>query len=103
MEWQQENFKVSIEESHFKQGRLYFSYEFYWNNELLFQGNDLGTPIHTNLDVDVVMSLLGFLTLKPGDTDDEHFERYTESQLEWSESDDCEYLSMLVMEHEESK
>ena len=51
---------------------------------VVFRGEDFsGSPLHAD-DSDVtVAALLDFLTLRPGDTDDEWFDRYTPEQLEW--------------------
>ena len=49
---------------------------------VLFQGEDYKpSPMHAIDSDDSVNGLLGFLTLRPGDTDDEYFESYTEAQL----------------------
>jgi hypothetical protein len=51
---------------------------------LLFGGEDYGcSPMHA-IDSDAaVRSLMGFLTLRPGDTDREYFEDYTQEQLDY--------------------
>ena len=38
--------------------------------------------------------LLGFLTLRPGDTDSDYFEEYTPEQMAFAESYDCECLGL---------
>ncbi len=54
---------------------------------LIFSGEDFGTsPLHA-LDSDNTLgAIIGFLALRPGDTDAEHFERYTPRQLEFAEA-----------------
>ena len=48
---------------------------------VLFEGADYGVPSHQCIDSDdAVRGLLGFLTLRPGDTDAEYFEGYTDEQ-----------------------
>jgi hypothetical protein len=60
---------------------------------VIFQGDDYGcSPCHGIDSDDSVRGLLNFLTLKPGDTDKEYFEKYTSAQLEWCQSSDCEQL-----------
>lgn len=70
---------------------------------VLFQGDDFGCSPMAAIDSDdCLRSLLGFLTLRPGDTDDEYFDSYTPSQLKWAE--ECaEELSLWAMEDPEDK
>lgn len=72
---------------------------------VIFEGADYWSPaIRTQGQSDdgdhAVLGLLGFLTLKPGDTDSEYFEGYTADQLDWAKSSDCEELSYLVYDAE---
>jgi len=66
----------------------------------IFVGEDFGaSPCHA-IDSDAtVRCLLGFLTLRPGDTDDEYFASYTERQHAFA-AGDAEYLSLWAMEPE---
>jgi len=41
-------------------------------------------------------ALLGFLTLRPGDTDVEYFDAYTPEQMEFAESYECEAMQMYT-------
>ena len=64
---------------------------------VLFAGSDLHTsPLHKPAGRDSAIALLGFLTLRKGDTDAEYFDKYTPKQLEFSESADCDDLSLYV-------
>ncbi len=45
---------------------------------------------------EAVNALMGFLTLKPGDTDADFFQSYSSAQMEFAESY-AEYLSAEVM------
>lgn len=67
---------------------------------LIFLGEDYGCPQHRSVDADeTIHDLLGFLSLKEGDTDAEYFSNYTPEQLEWR--DNCaEDLSMWLMDAE---
>jgi hypothetical protein len=48
---------------------------------VIFEGADYGVPSHECIDSDAaVRGLLAFLTLRPGDTDSEYFEGYTDAQ-----------------------
>jgi hypothetical protein len=42
--------------------------------------------------------VIGFLTLRPGDTESDYFEAYTERQLEFADSMECESLQIWAME-----
>lgn len=63
---------------------------------ILFAGEDFATP-HASDSDDTVKALMGFLTLKPGDTDAEYFEGYTTEQWEFATCD-AEGLAMVVMD-----
>ena len=50
----------------------------------LFEGEDFGcSPLHAIDSDETIAALLGFLTLRPGDTDSEYFADYTPRQLEF--------------------
>ena len=59
------------------------------------------SPLHAVDSDRTVASLLGFLSLRPGDTDREHFEHYTPRQLDWCQRRG-EELSMLAHELEQT-
>ena len=60
----------------------------------LFSGADFhASPMHKAISRDSALALLGFLTLRPGDTDREYFDSYTPEQLAWAKSYDCEMLA----------
>ena len=66
----------------------------------IFCGEDFSSSPMDCIDSDAsVAGLLSFLSLKPGDTDAEYFEHYTEEQLEFADGD-AEDLAMLVYHHE---
>lgn len=67
---------------------------------LLFEGEDFATPRAIDSDV-CVCALMGFLTLRPGDTDAEYFATYTAAQHEWTREYACEVLSGDVSHWEE--
>jgi hypothetical protein len=82
-------------------GKSRLAYRFYHGDKIVFEGDDFfSSPSHA-IDADAtVAGLLHFLSLKPGDTDREYFEGYTEEQLafanEWGET-----LSLYVEELED--
>lgn len=54
---------------------------------VIFQGDDFGaSPLHAIDSDETCAALLGFLTLRPGDTDKEYFENYTPEQMEFAET-----------------
>jgi hypothetical protein len=64
----------------------------------LFEGEDFcGSPMHGDDSDDMLRCLIGFLTLRPGDTDDEYFENYTAAQHDFAASD-AENLSIWADE-----
>jgi hypothetical protein len=64
------------------------AYRFAYSDQLvehvLFEGEDYYT--HDKTFDDVVRGLMGFLTLRPGDTDQEYFRSYTPEQLEYCQT-----------------
>lgn len=74
------------------------------DKEIIFKGEDFGaSPLHSPEGKESAISLLGFLTLQKGDTDDEYFDNYTPIQIEFSESQDCENLRLIVDDFENQK
>lgn len=62
-------------------GSTYQRYRLTMNGKVLFEGSDYSpSPLYCSDSDDAIGGLLGFLTIKPGDTDDEYFKDYTPSQ-----------------------
>ena len=62
----------------------------------LFEGEDFHvSPLHAHDSDEAVARLMTFLTLRPGDTDREYFEKYTEEQLDYC-ANHAEALAMEV-------
>jgi len=62
----------------------------------IFRGTDFtSSPMHADDSDDALRALLGFLTLRPGDTDREYFDGYTPAQLAFAASSNCEYLQFI--------
>lgn len=77
-------------------GQYSLGYRFFMDGKLLFSGEDYGcSPMHCIDSDESVACLLFFLTLKPGDTDDEYFEKYTEEQMDYARSH-AEFLWCIV-------
>jgi hypothetical protein len=63
---------------------------------LLFAGADFRpSPMHADDSDETLRGLLGFLTLRPGDTDREYFDDYTPAQLAFARSNTCELLAFI--------
>lgn len=68
---------------------------------VIFDGGDFhGSPMHADDSDASVASLLSFLTLRPGDTDAEYFDGYTDAQLAFAD-EHAETLSCIVYAVEE--
>lgn len=84
-------------------GKSRIGYEFRDpTGRILFKGDDYFVPGVVD-DDESLRGLLGFLTLRPGDTDAEYFDGYTDSQMAFAESSDAEYLSMYAHEVDEGE
>jgi hypothetical protein len=68
---------------------------------LVFSGEGFGAPPAHDLDSDAVLAaIVGFFSLRPGDTDADYFDRYTRSQLAFAE--ECgEELALWAAELEQ--
>jgi len=82
-------------------GRVNLAYRFYHGGDKIFEGLHFSPAPGLEVDGDESFgALLGFLSLQPGDTDDEYFEDYTPEQLAWA-IEHGEELSWIAMELEE--
>lgn len=81
------------------QRRNYIRYSFTDpQGNVVFSGEDYSpSPMHAIDSDESVRGLLGYLTLRPGDTDDEYFEKYTDEQKSFADSA-AEGLSMWGMD-----
>jgi len=87
-------------------GQEMIGYAFYHVSEddPIFVGEDCGvSPMHAIDSDDALRGLLGFLTLRRGDTDPDYFANYTPRQIAFAESSDCEFLTMWAMEPDASE
>ena len=84
----------------FRTGQLIVGYAFYEPGieEPLFCGEDYGCSPLDCVDSDnCLRGIMGYLTLREGDTDREYFDNYTERQLKWSRNK-AEELTFWGME-----
>jgi hypothetical protein len=84
--------------------RTYIRYEFSDpKGNVIFSDDDFSSsPMHAIDSDESVRSLLSFLTLRPGDTDDKYFQDYTPEQMEFAESE-AENLSLWSMKPEKGE
>ena len=82
-------------------GQSRLAYTFTDGGKVIFEGSDFcGSPLHADDSDETVAALLGFLALRPGDTDREYFDTYTPEQLDWARANG-EELAWLAHEIEE--
>lgn len=84
-----------------RRGQSYIGYAFGRTDEgePLFAGEDFaGSPMHADDSDETLRSLLGFLTLRQGDTDADYFDDYTPRQLEFRDGPDIEELGLWAMD-----
>ncbi len=89
---------------HCQTGQRLIGYAFYEPGATvpLFSGEEFGCAPADCIDSDACLrGILGFLTLRPGDTDREYFDAYTPAQLEWAKHGDAEELSLWTLEAQE--
>ena len=88
-------------------GKQTLTYEFYDQTSYpIFEGANFHcSPLH-GIDSDATVgALLGFLSLRPGDTDREYFEDYTPEQMAWclERAEQLSLYAALLEEAEEEK
>lgn len=101
IKWEKDGFRIELKPNGYNDCRTMWTYWLFDGDWLMFYGEEFSTPNHIDGNR-VVAELIGFLTLKPGDTDDEYFNDYMECQMDWCLGDRCEELKMIGMEMEES-
>ena len=83
-------------------GATRLRYELKDHRTVVMKGDDFyASPMHGDNSLHTVCGLLGFLTLKPGDTDHEYFDKYTAPMMKWCESSRCEELGMIGIDMED--
>ena len=65
--------------------RAVFGYRLYSNDALIFEGVDLSGPRGMACER-AACEVMCFLTLRPGDVEDDYFEKYTPDQLDWRDT-----------------
>jgi hypothetical protein len=102
--WRHDNFVLSLYDAHRtdEYGKHVLAYVLAWDkaytDAVIFRGDDLHCAPGTAIDSDESAgALLSFLSLKPGDTDDDYFNDYTQAQIDFV----LEYGDDLAMWSEE--
>jgi hypothetical protein len=101
--WRKGKFTLSLYDTHKRNdwGKSILSYKFFCNKELVFSGSDYCcSPLHAIDSIESIYGLLGFLSCRPGDIDQEYFDNYTPNQLQFANSFACEELQMLIDDFE---
>lgn len=80
-----------------RDGRTRIAYELRDpSGAVLFAGDDFRpSPMHADDSDATLRGLLGFLFLRPGDTDAEYFAEYSPAQLAFANSSTCELLAFI--------
>jgi len=82
------------------QSRWKLTYNFYYKGDLLFSGDDFyPSPLYDFASNQSLSEIVGWLSISPGDIDEEYFDNYTEEQLRFA-SDELLTDEMLVWEEE---
>ena len=103
--WRRDGFRLELYDLNKRvDSHWMIGYRFFDHKTLIFEGLDYGSsPMYAIDSIESIYGLLGFLSCRPGDTDDEYFESYTQRQLDWVNSDRCEVLSNYVYDWEERR
>lgn len=88
--------------------RVKYAYEMRYKRKIIFSGRDFSpSPLWFSrhgygetLGKKALYSLLGFLTLQPGDTDKEYFQNYTQEQLDFVKSQDADNIRLALYDFE---
>lgn len=87
--WTEGEFRLELYDTHgfdAYSGKSRLAYELFHRDGLIFEGDDFfPSPLHAIDSDDTVGCILTFLSLRPGDTDADYFERYTPEQLDFAD------------------
>src|SRR5262245_7011662 len=100
--WTDDPYKLELFETpHTIGSHTRIGYRLRRHGRTVFVGDDIGVPPTDTLDGDDTLhGVLTFLSLRPGDTDPEHFDTYTPEQLAWRD-EHAEELAIRLEEHRE--
>lgn len=100
-QWKEDSYKLQLFNYNVAySNKLKLIYHFYHEDKLIFEGSNFKpSPLHSVSSDKTLAALLSFLSLKPGDTDKEYFEDYTQEQLDFVKKHG-EYLALFADELE---
>ena|GEM_PF-5718442 len=101
--WQAGRFRLEVCDTGRRdwRGQSRLAYTFTDDDKVIFEGSDFcGSPLHADDSDETLAALLGFLSLRPGDTERDYFDSYTPEQLDWARANG-EELSLIAHEMEE--
>lgn len=86
------------------QGNDKLQYFLFLDDKVIFTGKDFRpSPMYNIDDPEAMVSLLGFLTLKKGDTDEDYFKDYDKDQFDFSESKMADEIREMLWEYEDNE
>jgi hypothetical protein len=109
--WEEDGFRLRLwdtghrlDASSVGRGKPVLRYELVdseFDEQPVFQGDDFAvSPLHVVDSDEALGGLLSFLSLQPGDTDDEYFDRYDARQRRWLETGRAESLGIIAFDLE---
>jgi hypothetical protein len=85
-------------------GKTNIGYRLTVKGKVIFQSKDFHCAPGIAIDSrECADSLMHFLTLRERDVEEEYFDEYTPTQLEWSESSLCEECILEINDREEAR
>jgi hypothetical protein len=101
--WESAPFRLDLFDTQdARDGKSRLAYVFSHDGRTVFADSDFhASPMHAIDAPETVVALLGFLSLRAGDTDADYFDAYTVEQLAWRD-EHAEYLSMWAQDDDES-
>lgn len=79
------------------------SYIFESEGVELTRGNDFKpSPMHYIDSIETMVSLLSFMAVKPGDTDDDYFKYHSDAFMDWLETDRRDALNLMISDFEDT-
>jgi hypothetical protein len=96
-----DGYKLSLKNTwNMSNGKYQVEYKFKNpDNEIIFSGNDFySSPLHKPESKKSAIALLGFLTLRLHDIEEDYFKDYTEKQKNFRDSSACEMLQIYICE-----
>lgn len=84
-------------------GKCRLDYEMTIDGNVIASGNDflIGMAMYPD-SIESVVSLLGFLTVQKGDTDESYFANHTPEHLNWLTTSQCQEIALFVADYEDS-